>query len=162
MMSMKRATTLIACCLVAGALLAGCGRKAAPVEAETKAGAPDRLVQVRGAAVTETVADETIAVTGSIEASTDVSIASKVPGRVVAIGAQEGERVPAGRVLVRLDDAAARGGVTQAEAGLRSARAQLEKASLSLSLVETQADSGVRTAEAALAAARARQESARS
>ena len=50
------------------------------------------------------------------------------PGRVVAIGVREGNVVPEGAVLVRLDDGPARSRLAEAEAGLEVARLQLERA----------------------------------
>jgi HlyD family secretion protein len=49
-------------------------------------------------------------------------------GRVVEVAVQEGNAVPAGAVLVRLDDRAAKGRVREAEADLRAAEGQLAQA----------------------------------
>jgi len=133
-----------------------------PAAAAADAAATPDVATVRTGQVTEAVGDETLAVTGSIVAGTDVTIASKIGGRVVSLGADEGQRVPAGRVLVSLDSAAASGQVRQASAAVVSAKAMLNKALLSVSLVETQTDAAVRTATAQLNAAKARRSQAES
>jgi HlyD family secretion protein len=64
-------------------------------------------------------------VTGSIEAL-QVDVSAKLTGRIVALGAREGDRVRPGQVLVRLDDAELRAEADRAGAALRSAEAQLQ------------------------------------
>ncbi|MBI5834041.1 MAG: efflux RND transporter periplasmic adaptor subunit [Armatimonadetes bacterium] len=143
--------------------MTACARHAkAPATAAADAAATPDVATVRTGRVTEAVGDETLAVTGSIVAGTDVTIASKIAGRVVSLGADEGQRVPSGRVLVALDSAAARGQVQQAAASVVSAKAMLNKAMLTVSLVETQSDAAVRTATAQLNAAKARRSQAES
>ncbi|MCC7492363.1 MAG: efflux RND transporter periplasmic adaptor subunit [Fimbriimonadaceae bacterium] len=143
--------------LLAGLVaLAGCGKRAAEEPAaDAKSTAPEKM-QVRLGEATEVTADETLAVTGSIFAATDVNIAAKIPGRVVAIGADDGARVGAGRVLVQLDSRAAQADLRRARGALSSARAAYEKVRLNQALVETSADTGLRQAQADVSAARAR------
>ncbi len=138
--------------------LVGCGKKKAAEEAKAKAAkaGQSEVAKVRAGEAKETVSDETLAVTGSIFAFSDAAIASKIGGKVIAIGAQEGQRVGAGRVLVRLDDRTARADLKRTRAAVASARAALRKAMTSLGLVQTQSDVGVRSALYELNAARAR------
>ncbi len=63
-------------------------------------------------------------VTGTIE-STRVEASAKYAGRIVALLAQEGERVTVGQLVVRLDDQEARAEVRRNEAAVRNAQAQL-------------------------------------
>jgi multidrug efflux pump subunit AcrA (membrane-fusion protein) len=63
--------------------------------------------------------------TGTVEA-TEISISSEVAGRVIEVSAQEGDVVKAGQVLVRLDDALLQSQLRQAEATLRSAKANYD------------------------------------
>jgi len=92
---------------------------------------------------------DVVEVTGQIEA-TVVRAGSRVGGRVAEVLASEGDRVAAGDVLVRLEDAEAQALVAAAEAQLAQARALLAK-------VEAGARSEqIRQAEAAAAAAEAR------
>lgn len=142
--------------LAISGLLTGCGHKAEPEAAATTTSVADEFVNVRVAEAKEVVADDTLAATGSIFAGTDVNVAAKISGRVMSIGADDGQRVLQGQVMVRLDDRAARADLKRAEAGVYSARAALAKAKLSRPLVTVQSESAARTAQAGLDAARAR------
>ncbi len=62
--------------------------------------------------------------TGTLEGR-QVAIASELGGRIVALEVQEGDRVQAGQVLLRLDDSTARAQLAQAEAALAAAEANL-------------------------------------
>jgi RND family efflux transporter MFP subunit len=157
-MSMKRWTLIVALIGLLGLLLAACGRK--EVAKSAAKAAPDETPQVRVGEVTESVADETLAVTGSINSHTEVNIASKVTGRVIRIGAQEGDRVAEGKVLVQLDARAAEADYQRAQGAYLSAKAQLGRALLTVGLVNTQTDTAVRTAKAQLSAAQARRSQA--
>jgi len=119
-----------------------------------------------------TVAQEMLAASASgtaeIEAIRSALIRAEAPGRVVAIGAEAGQSVQAGDVLVRLDVGraatalqAARTGVAQAEAALSQAERQRD---LARQLVEggslpqqrlDDAQDGVRLAQTSLQAAQA-------
>lgn len=61
---------------------------------------------------------------GTIEA-VEINVASKVPGQVLSLAVEEGERVGPGDVLAAIDHAAADIQLRQAEAGVDLARAQL-------------------------------------
>ncbi|HYN41802.1 MAG TPA: efflux RND transporter periplasmic adaptor subunit [Thermoanaerobaculia bacterium] len=63
---------------------------------------------------------ETLVVSGRVLARSKASIGSTVTGRVEAVPAEEGDRVTAGQLLVRLDD-------QEAAAALVEARARLEQ-----------------------------------
>ena len=65
-----------------------------------------------------------IQVTGNMEAlQVDVSV--KIAGRILSLRVREGDRVTAGQLLVRLDDADLKAEVERAQAALKSAEAQL-------------------------------------
>lgn len=96
------------------------------------------------------------------------TVASKLPGRVVALLAREGDEVTAGQVLVRLDDAQARARAEQARARVAAARASLAAARNELEVLRRRvsleidtAKAGMAHAKAALAAAKARAHQAR-
>jgi HlyD family secretion protein len=65
-----------------------------------------------------------VTVTGTVEA-TEVDVSATLSGRIVALAADEGERVEAGQVLARLDDDELRAEVGRQDAALRAARAAL-------------------------------------
>lgn len=77
--------------------------------------------------------DSHVAVTGQIEATT-VRPGSRVGGRVIEVPVEEGDRVAAGDVLVRLE-------ATDAEAGVDAAKAALDQAKAALERLETGARS---------------------
>jgi len=64
---------------------------------------------------------------GQVSAATQFDVKSKVSGDVVTIGVNEGQKVGAGTLLVRLDDTDARKTVRDAEDNLESAQLALEK-----------------------------------
>lgn len=67
-----------------------------------------------------------ITASGFIEGE-EVSVAPEVSGRIVEITVERGDRVEAGQVLVRLDDAVLQSQRRQAEAGLAAAQANLAR-----------------------------------
>ena len=67
-----------------------------------------------------------LAGSGTIEA-TQVNVGPEVSGRVVEVGAAEGQTVKAGEVLLRLDDSMLAAQRAQAEAAVKTARAQRDQ-----------------------------------
>lgn len=65
-----------------------------------------------------------VSVTGTIEA-TQVDVSAKIAGRIVERPVNEGDRVTAGRLLVRLDDAEQAAEVRRQEGAVRTAEATL-------------------------------------
>ena len=142
-------------------LIAGCED---PPQEEAPAPPPP----VHVATVTQEMLAASASGTAEIEAIRSALVRAEAPGRVVAIGAEAGQSVEAGEVLVRLDVGraatalqAARTGVSQAEAALAQAERQRD---LARRLVEggslpqqrlDDAQDGVRLAQAALESARA-------
>ncbi|HEY6102536.1 MAG TPA: efflux RND transporter periplasmic adaptor subunit [bacterium] len=62
---------------------------------------------------------------GTIEATDEVVVTAKLPGRVVRVSAGEGDAVGAGQVLVRQDTGELSAQLHQAQAGVDAARARL-------------------------------------
>lgn len=90
-------------------------------------------VQVAVAAVTDGGSSAgagaaSVTANGYVVARTRASVSAKIPGRLAFLGVSEGSFVRRGDVIARLDNADYRAQVTQAEAGLASARAQLIEA----------------------------------
>lgn len=67
-----------------------------------------------------------------------VSVASKVPGRIIRMEVREGDSVRPGQVLVRLDDAQLRARVEQARAAVATLEAQLLSADAALELLRSE------------------------
>jgi RND family efflux transporter MFP subunit len=65
---------------------------------------------------------------GYVVARRAATVSAKITGKVVAVLIEEGQRVEAGEVIARLDDANARAQVAQAEAQLEQQRANLTAA----------------------------------
>jgi multidrug efflux pump subunit AcrA (membrane-fusion protein) len=121
--------------------LAACGKEPAP-----PARAPEPSVVrdvVVGAVVAQDI-EEAIEVTGTVRSRTQVTLSSKIVGRVLAMHAREGSEVQAGQLLVELDvqDIAAQ--LRRAEAGLGEAETavtEVDKAILVVAAARTAAES---------------------
>jgi HlyD family secretion protein len=100
-----------------------------------------------------------IALSGRIEGD-DSAVASKLPGRVIAIHVREGDVVKAGDVIATLDDAQARAAVADAQARVSMAerqvpvlQAQLRQAQLGTQQADVGASGDVSAAQSQVAAA---------
>jgi RND family efflux transporter MFP subunit len=109
--------------LVPALFLATCGSPRARPAAEKPAESPQA---VSVAEVTRIEGDE-LAVPGTVRAHQRASLSSRISASVLEVPRREGERVAAGAVLVRLDDAALRAAVAAAEASLKAADADLAR-----------------------------------
>jgi HlyD family secretion protein len=67
----------------------------------------------------------TVTASGNIRPRRTVNISADVPGRIVELTVEEGERVEAGQVLLRIDPTQFQATVSRARAGLSQARAQV-------------------------------------
>ena len=96
-----------------------------------------------------------VAASGTIEA-TQVSAASKIPGRIQRIHADEGDEVRAGAPLVTIEGRELRAQIEQARAAVEGARARVVQAKAALALQIRQVDAQVAQARAAADVARER------
>jgi HlyD family secretion protein len=87
----------------------------------------DRL-PVRLAQVTRTTLKSTVSNNGRVEPVSNDPIFSPVATTVKAVYVQEGDVVPAGKLLITLDDVQARAQVAAAESAVKSAQASLDAA----------------------------------
>jgi RND family efflux transporter MFP subunit len=94
---------------------------AAPPAAEAPAPAPPRVELER---VEAARLNATITASGSIEARRVTELGTEVPGRIVAVLVEVGDRVAAGAPLFRIDAGPYRMALAEAEAGLSLARAE--------------------------------------
>ena len=96
-----------------------------------------------------------VAASGSIEA-TQVSAASKIPGRIQRVHATEGDEVRAGAPLVTIEGRELLAQIEQARAAVEAARARVVQARAALALQIRQVDAQVAQARAAVDVARER------
>jgi HlyD family secretion protein len=96
-----------------------------------------------------------VAASGTIEA-TQVSVASKVPGRIQRVHAGEGDEVRSGELLVTVEGRELTAQIAQAEAVVAASRARVAQARAALALQIRQVDAQVAQARAAADAARER------
>lgn len=86
---------------------------------------PPASVQVFVQDVAATNIGEEVVFTGRVEAEKDLHLAVDDNGRILWVGADQGDRVSRGQLLLRLDDAAATAAVARAEISLRQAEDDL-------------------------------------
>ncbi len=162
--------------LAAAALLAlaACGRDG---EAATEGPREDATVVI-GAENVHVVAVEEIrsgpALSGNLQAEREAQVRAQAGGTVVAVYAEEGQRVSQGQVLARIDAAALSDAVASAQSAVRTAEQSLQVARRNAERSETLAQAGaiadrdletarwqVTSAQGQLADARSRLSSAR-
>ncbi len=125
-------------------------------------GAPGGSAMVEAAKVATAPLSKAITAVGSLRSDESITVRPEVAGRVAFIGFEEGQRVPRGATLVRLDPAINQAEVQQAQANLTLARAKYERA-LELQgkgfisgQARDEAENNLKVAEAAVALANAR------
>jgi len=99
---------------------------------------------------------QSLMLTGSIEADAESGVVSKVAGKVTRVHVDEGAEVRKGQLLVELERGDLAAQLRQAQAAVAAAQARLKQAETGTGLQEAQTSSGIEAAEAALASARAR------
>src|SRR5881392_486339 len=92
---------------------------------------------------------------GYVVAQRKAAVASKGTGRLVYLGVLEGDRVRAGQVIARVEDADVKAQLAQARANVQVSRAELHDAERSLARERLLSDSGF-SSQASLDAAEAR------
>jgi len=102
---------------------------------------------------------DVLTASGTIEAS-QVSAASKIPGRILRLHAAEGDVVRAGTPLVTIEGRELLAQIDQARAVVAAARARLAQAQSALALQQRLLEAQIAQAEAGLDAARTRLEQA--
>jgi len=87
---------------------------------------------------------------GTVEAKVAVQVGSKITGRVVAVLVDQGDTVPVGQVLARLDEALQRAEITRQEAAARVTEAVVAEAEANVRRAQSTLDdlvAGARPAE---------------
>lgn len=118
--------------------------------------AAEVVVPVQVATVRRGVMLRTLDVTGSLKTDRDIRVTSKIAARVAAVEVKEGDRVKAGQLLIRLDEADLKAQLDQMQAQLKSAEERLAQAKAGESTRYTQADAQIEQAQANLQAAKVR------
>ncbi len=88
---------------------------------------PQTLLPVAVQEVMRTNLEERVVLTGRVEAEKDVRLAVDDNGRILWLGADKGDRVHQGQLLLRLDDTVETAGVARAEVSLRQAAEDLDR-----------------------------------
>jgi HlyD family secretion protein len=94
---------------------------------------------VHAAEVVQAPLESTISTNGRVEPEQNIQIPSPVAAVVRAVYVRAGDSVPAGKLLMTLDDTDARSKVAAAESGVKSAQASLEAATQNGTLEQRQA-----------------------
>jgi HlyD family secretion protein len=90
---------------------------------------------------------------GSIQSETQSTLSVRMPARITAVTARDGQAVRTGQLLISLDETDVRGQIRVAEAGTLAARTQVNRAEKGREAQQVKADSDVQTARAALESA---------
>ncbi|MGE5792031.1 MAG: efflux RND transporter periplasmic adaptor subunit, partial [Bacteroidota bacterium] len=102
--------------LAALVLLAGCRRAEEPPPPEVR---PVRVISVE-----QRAAGDTVSLTGTVQAQTEVNFSFRIDGRMIDRSVNVGDTVKPGQVLARLDPSNEDASLASARAQLASARAQ--------------------------------------
>ena len=94
---------------------------------------------VRQVRVSYQEVQNTVSTNGRVEPVVNYEVHSPISAIVTALYVQPGDKVPAGKLLLQLDDVQARARVASAESGVRTAQANLEAATHNGTLQERQA-----------------------
>jgi HlyD family secretion protein len=92
------------------------------------------VVQTQKAARTDLLS--TVTASGEVKPKRFVNISANVSGRITHLYVVEGERVPKGKVLARIDSTRFEAGTRQSEAAMQAARAELDRAQADLQVTK--------------------------
>lgn len=101
-------------------LLGGCQRAAEPPAPEVR--------PVRAITVAQRTADNAVALTGTVQAQTEINQSFRIDGRLIERTVDVGDTVKPGQLIARLDPQNEESGLQAARAQLAAARAQLVEA----------------------------------
>ncbi len=140
----------------------GCGRGDGPEEqAAGEAAAEGEATPVTVTPAVLGSIDDTLEISGTIQATNEVDVVSEASGKVSQVNADVGDYVRRGSTLVQVDMQVAAAQRDQAAAGVQSARASLSQAQQALQLTDATTSSVVRQAEVGVSAAQERLAQAR-
>ena len=102
----------------------------------------------------EPLPDGLIQANGRIEGDHYI-VAGKASGRIMKLGAREGDSVKKGQIMAQLDDAQVKAGVTRAKAGVGVSKARFSAARIKLEILKKDVPLKIDTAKADVSHARA-------
>ena len=88
---------------------------------------PATTASIRTAAVTRGVVLSSVSATGNVQAASQLSVNFRTSGTLSAVLVKVGQHVKAGQILGRIDPTDAKAAVSEAEASLKTAKANLEQ-----------------------------------
>lgn len=100
--------------------------------------------------------EQTVEVTGDINALDKVTLSAKIAGRVSEVGAREGDRVSKGQIIIVLDQQDLLSNLISVRGGLETANARLMQAKTNERVTKIQTDAAIEQAQAQLDSAKAR------
>lgn len=110
----------------AGSAVANVDKEADQAKAATKNNAV-KIPNVSVAVLQGTTLEDTLRLTGSVEAWKDVMLSAEIGGKIEAKNAEEGDSVKAGQVLFQIDTESIRAAYDQAEAQFRLATQEFDR-----------------------------------
>ncbi len=125
-MTRRRRGAAVLAAAALGLLAAGCAREA--TDASATATATSAPIPVTVAPATVAQVERSVSLVGAFFANEEVAIAAQIETRVASFGPDMGDRVEAGDVLVRLDDADFQASKREMEARLAKATADNARA----------------------------------
>src|SRR2546426_1317635 len=130
-------------------------RAAVPLSRSGSPGSPLPVPLTPATMVSPARSGAILVASGYVVAQRKAAVASKGTGRLVYLGVVEGDRVRAGQVIARIEDADVKAQLAQAQANLQLSRAELHDAERSQGRERFLSDSGA-SSQASLDAAEAR------
>jgi len=127
---------------------------AAPLKAEAPVAAVTTIVEQR-------TIDAVVTAAGALTSRNTSVLSSKVMGRISYLGVQDGDQVPSGKLLIRIESGEITAQAVQAQAAYNNAKLQYDRikslydAKASTQMEMDQATLGLETAQAGLTAAKA-------
>ena len=157
---MKKLVVILVVLVVLVLIILG-GRQVINKLKERRTSTQETIESLRAVNIQEITRDtiqEELNLVGNIVATSEVTVFSKVPGKLVSISVDEGSKVQKGNVIAKIEDKELRLQMNQVQAAVEAATAGLEQAR-SLSEVKVrsqiaQAQAGFSSAEAALSQVR--------
>ena len=113
-------------------------------------------IPVKTSVIVQGDMEQSVEVTGDINALDKVALSAKIPGRISQVNVREGDRVSKSQTIVVLDQQDLQSNLTVARGGLEAATARLSQAKTNAKVTKIQTDAAIAQAQAQLESANAR------